>query len=104
MNKEIMIIGGAGFVGTRLPSRFDIKNIRYSVGDIDTSNRTHNVLKLDVEIPTTLKQVSAASAIINLAAIHRDDVRPLRRYNDVNVVATRTLSGALCKVRIDSRI
>ena len=40
---------------------------------------------MDVEDPNQLKFKSDVSAIINLAAIHRDDIRPLSRYDEVNV-------------------
>jgi len=86
MDREtIAIIGGAGFLGTRLCQRFDISDVKYSVFDkaIDTADA--NASYLDVEDMVDIKKLSSAKLIINLAAIHRDDVRPLSRYDDVNV-------------------
>ena len=85
MNKGILVIGGAGFVGTRLASRLSGGDKKYLLGDIDISRCVDNIVKLDVEMPTSLDHVSGSSAIINLAAVHRDDIRPLSRYDDVNV-------------------
>ena len=85
MSKGILLIGGAGFVGTCLASRLSRGDRKYLIGDIDISHCVDNIVKLDVEIPTSLDHVSGCSAIINLAAVHRDDIRPLSRYDDVNV-------------------
>tara|TARA_B100000989_G_scaffold143755_1_gene107131 strand:+ start:19707 stop:20699 length:993 start_codon:yes stop_codon:yes gene_type:complete len=84
-NNEIAIIGGAGFVGTRLAMRLDLANMPYKVCDIEAVNSEKNYIYLDVENTKSLESISGAKAIINLAAVHRDDARPLRRYYDVNV-------------------
>jgi nucleoside-diphosphate-sugar epimerase len=81
----IFIIGGAGFLGTRLNSRLYKKGKKIVRGDIATESNEENILWLDLESPETLEQIRDASAIINLAAVHRDDIRPLSRYDDVNV-------------------
>lgn len=101
MNKGILIIGGAGFVGARLASRFARGTEKYTLGDIDIdidiANRVDNIVELDVEIATSLDQVAGAKSIINLAAVHRDDVRPLSRYDDVNVQGAKNVCGAARK-------
>jgi len=81
----IAIIGGAGFVGTRLVSRIAASTIEYSIFDIDQSKLLENMIYLDVEDPESLDKIGGTTSIINLAAVHRDDVRPLSRYDDVNV-------------------
>ena len=86
LNKEkIAVIGGAGFIGSRLSARLDISNLDYVICDINTAYATGKVIYLDVEDASSIDQLKGVSAIINLAAIHRDDVRPLSRYDDVNV-------------------
>jgi len=79
---EIAIIGGAGFVGSRLTARFKKRNILSQGYDIDLGS---NCNYLDVEDIGSFRQLSDVGTIINLAAVHRDDVRPLSRYDDVNV-------------------
>ena len=85
LKNGIFIIGGAGFLGTRLNSRFYKKGKKIVRGDIAPESHEENILRLDLELPESLEQIRFASAIINLAAVHRDDIRPLSRYDDVNV-------------------
>jgi nucleoside-diphosphate-sugar epimerase len=94
LKNGIFIIGGAGFLGTRLNSRFDKKGQKIVRGDIALESHQENILRLDLESPESLEQIRATSAIINLAAVHRDDIRPLSRYDDVNVQG----SVNVCKV------
>jgi GlcNAc-P-P-Und epimerase len=84
----VNIIGGSGFIGTRLTNRLarrddtEIRIIdkvlsrsfpgRTYIGDVRDAGQLGDV-------------VSDRSIIINLAAEHRDDVRPLSLYDDVNV-------------------
>jgi nucleoside-diphosphate-sugar epimerase len=82
---EIAVIGGAGFVGTRFTKRLDIAALSYAVCDIDINVRDKNVIYVDVECPESLSKIQGAESIVNLAAIHRDDVWPLNRYDEVNV-------------------
>ena len=94
MNKDnaTFIVGGAGFVGSRLVSYLDKKNIKNFVGDInDNSEKT---IKLDIEDLDTLSQIAVSDCIVNLAAVHRDDIRPLSRYDDVNVQGSVNLCEA----------
>lgn len=92
--QPINIIGGSGFIGTRLTKRLTQRRgdqIRIvdkvvsksfpnltSVGDIRDASQLSNV-------------VSPHSIIINLAAEHRDDVRPLSLYDDVNIGGAKNI-------------
>jgi GlcNAc-P-P-Und epimerase len=96
-NKEVAIVGGAGFVGSRLTSRFRRGNIFSNKYDIDLSNRLDESIYLDVEDVDSLDQLAGVSTIINLAAVHRDDVRPLSRYDDVNVRGAKNVCEAARK-------
>ncbi len=85
MNKDnaTFIVGGAGFVGSRLITCLAKKNKKHFVGDInDSSEKT---IKLDIEDLDSLDHIAGSDCIVNLAAVHRDDIRPLSRYEDVNV-------------------
>ena len=97
---KIAIIGGAGFVGSRLASRFDRSALNYVICDIDTSSRSDNIIHLDVEEHESLKQLNGFDSIINLAAVHRDDIRPLSRYDDVNVQGAVNVCDAATKSNI----
>ena len=93
----VAIIGGAGFLGSRLATRFKKKNISSKKYDIDLSNCLDESIYLDVEDIDSLDQLSCVSTIINLAAIHSDDVRPSSRYDDVNVQGAKNVCEAACK-------
>jgi len=83
--RSVAILGGRGFLGSRLVSRLESKNYAYMIGDLEETNCSAKSFKLDVESQSSMDQIAASSCIINLAAVHRDDVRPLSRYDDVNV-------------------
>ena len=91
---EVAIIGGNGFVGTRLANRFDIVGRKYTVYDIDVTKRPNKDIYLDVEDKETLKHLSRAKCIINLAAVHHDNIRPLSRYDDVNITGAVNVCNA----------
>jgi len=101
---EIAIIGGAGFVGSRLKKRFDNKKIFAKKYDIDTTKQNDKSIYLDVEDTETLDQIATADTIINLAAVHRDDIRPLSRYDDVNVQGAVNICSAARKHGINKII
>lgn len=101
---EIAVIGGAGFVGSCLSRRFQkglIDHIKY---DIDISDKSNLVTYLDVEDADSFDSISSAHTIINLAAVHRDDIRPLSRYDDVNVQGAVNVCDAARKHGINSII
>jgi nucleoside-diphosphate-sugar epimerase len=58
----------------------------------------------DVCIPSQLDAISNTDILINLAAVHRDDVRPLSLYDDVNVGGAKTLCEAARKFNINKII
>lgn len=82
------IIGGNGFIGTRLVRLLQTKNdYEIKIFDMKPSSSFSEISTLgDVRSLDQLrKSLSDDSIIINLAAVHRDDVRPLSLYEDVNV-------------------
>jgi len=103
-NNEVAIIGGAGFVGSRLTTRFRKGNICSNKYDIDLSNPLGRSIYLDVEDIGSLDKLSGADTIINLAAVHRDDVRPLSRYDNVNVQGAKNVCKAASKHDINKII
>ena len=95
MHKNIVaIIGGSGFVGSRLISRFKKANIASKIYDIDCNSREQGVTYCDVEDVNSFDHFDNVNTIINLAAIHRDDIRPLSRYDDVNVQGAKNICNA----------
>lgn len=92
--QKVNVIGGSGFIGTRLVRRLAIQE-RLAVDIIDKApSRAHPDLakQADVRSLEQLREsISNESVIINLAAEHRDDVRPLSLYDEVNVVGAKNI-------------
>jgi len=103
-SNQIAIIGGAGFVGSSLSSRFSKNNVSYKVLDIDISRQSSRLVYADVEDLNSLSKLNGISTIINLAAVHRDDVQPLSRYDDVNVQGAVNVCIAAREHRINKII
>ncbi len=97
---EVAIIGGAGFVGSRLGNKFVKDGISYKKYDIVVNDEV-DVFSIDIENVNTLDQLKNSNIIINLAAVHRDDVRPLSRYDDVNVQGSANVCTAARKHNIN---
>ncbi|MFL2693694.1 MAG: NAD-dependent epimerase/dehydratase family protein, partial [Gammaproteobacteria bacterium] len=101
---EVAIIGGSGFVGSRLTDRLNRGGVYSITYDINLTNQITRSIYLDVEDINSLEQIKNASTIINLAAVHRDDVQPLSRYDDVNVQGARNVCEAATKHGINKII
>jgi len=90
---KINIIGGSGFIGTRLASLFNQKNIAFTILD-KTIGSSFPALtyKADIRSLRDLKaSISHNAVIVNLAAEHRDNVSPRSLYDEVNVAGARNL-------------
>jgi len=98
----ISIIGGAGFVGTRLSKNLKKLNINHDIYDINTKSDSH--IYVDVTQEGTLDAIKYSETIINLAAVHRDDIRPLSLYDDVNVGGAENVCKAAKKYNINNII
>jgi nucleoside-diphosphate-sugar epimerase len=90
----INVIGGSGFIGTRLVRRLQSKEqLSVQITDKAPSRAHPDLVTLgDVSSVEQLNaSISNESVIVNLAAEHRDDVRPLSLYDEVNVVGARNI-------------
>lgn len=98
-SQKVALIGGSGFIGTRLAA--DLWHAGHTVSVIDTtvsiaypdSSRIADVRDLDA-LRTACR---GNDVLINLAAAHRDDVRPLSLYHEVNVKGAENV----CRVADD---
>ncbi len=83
----VLVIGGAGFVaGFLVPA---LRQAGWTVRTLDKIEHSHTGVQSwvgDVREPATLREpMSGCDLVINLAAEHRDDVRPISLYDEVNV-------------------
>lgn len=85
--RRAVILGGAGFIGTSLTKLLVEQHRPVRIGDLRESESFPGLSTIcDVRKLDSLREVVAGSeTIINLAAEHRDDVRPLSLYDEVNV-------------------
>lgn len=87
------IIGGSGFIGTQLCRRLFLSSRPFFVFDKNLSRAFPKDCHIgDVrEVSNLRESIIDADVIVNLAAEHRDDVRPLSLYDDVNVGGARNI-------------
>lgn len=102
MNKEmkVILIGGSGFVGTRLlgllkvSAQYDLRNL-----DLRQSHFFPEITTIsDVREQSLMDEgLQGADCVVLLAAQHRDDVSPVSLYYDTNVGGVETTLRAMEK-------
>jgi len=96
------IIGGSGFIGTRLAQRLTDSGTPFTILDKVKSDAFPAQWKYcDVTELNVLKEsLSGISVIINLAAEHKDNVSPVSLYYDVNVQGAKNICDAADSLNI----
>lgn len=105
INSVVAVVGGSGFIGTRFCRRIgNAGNVRFAIIDKVLSTTFPEETEIaDVRSVDTLRTtVPDGSVMVNLAAEHRDDVRPLSLYNDVNVQGARNLCTVAREKNVDT--
>lgn len=84
---QIGVIGGSGFIGTRLCQRLTKAGHAISIYDKQPSQAFPALHTLgDVrDVDTLADWMAPGAAMVHLAAEHRDDVRPISLYDEVNI-------------------
>ena len=86
MNRKITVIGGSGFVGTNLCRQLALKQQDFEIIDLKMSNQFPEKCKIaDVRDAETLRNTITGDVVVNLAAVHRDDIRDESEYQRTNV-------------------
>ena len=102
--KKITLIGGSGFVGTYLSNYFYSNDIPFEIIDLKVSKQFPEYCKFgDVRAIETLHDTITGDLIIDLAAIHRDDVVDKNEYYNTNVVGARNIA-TVCSEKNISKI
>lgn len=94
--RPVLIVGGSGFIGRRLTEVLLARG--RAVRNFDAQESPVEAVETVIGDVLDTAALSAAArgcdAIINLAAVHRDDVRPLSLYEQVNVGGARSVVAA----------
>lgn len=97
---NVNIIGGSGFIETRLIRRL-LNNDLLAVRIIDKVPNKEFPDLVTLSDVRSLEQIKASvtdgAVIINLAAEHRDDVRPLSLYAEVNIGGAKKNCTVACE-------
>lgn len=102
MAKKITVIGGSGFVGTNLCRQLSLKQQDFEIIDLKMSNQFPDKCKIaDVRDADTLEEAITGDVVVNLAAVHRDDVRDKSEYQHTNVNGAKNIALVCEKKGID---
>ena len=86
MAKKITLIGGSGFVGTNLCRQLELKQQDFEIIDLKMSNQFPEKCKIaDVRDLESLRHAIKGNIVVNLAAIHSDNVQDKSEYQRTNV-------------------
>lgn len=94
----IGVIGSEGFLGTFFKAR--LRSGSDAVKFFDKSFSADSSEYLDVSLDISPRKFEGLSTLLNLAAVHRDDVKPLSRYYDVNVMGAQNICDAATKAGV----
>ena len=97
MIRKVSVIGGSGFVGTNFCQQLLYSGIPFEIIDLVKSPRFINHSKFgDVRNIKSLRKKITGDLVVDLAAIHRDDVINKNEYYKTNVDGAKNII-TVCK-------
>jgi len=99
---NILVTGGSGFIGTNLVSDLLEQGHKVSIYD-KRKSETYPDLCIVADVRDKEKLANSMhgiDAVYHLAAEHRDDVRPVSLYYDVNVGGAENIAYGLEKTAL----
>ena len=83
---KISVIGGSGFIGTNLCRQLYLKQQDFEIIDLRMSRQFPEKCKIgDVRHIQSLRETIQGDVVVNLAAVHRDDLKDKSEYQRTNV-------------------
>ena len=105
MADKVSVIGGSGFVGTNFCQALYDLNIPFEIIDLNLSARFGSVSKIaDVRDLDSLRKTVTGQLVVNLAAVHRDDVLDKNDYYETNVKGADNVVGICTEKNIKKLI
>ena len=110
MQKKITVIGGSGFVGTNLCSALEKSRVDFEILDLKKSKKFSDKTKIsDIRNIGSLRENVTGDIVINLAAVHRDDIEDLSEYTRTNIDGAANLAKicsekGICKIIFTSSV
>ncbi|MFZ2169083.1 MAG: NAD-dependent epimerase/dehydratase family protein, partial [Methylococcaceae bacterium] len=93
---KCLVIGGSGFVGSRLIQELQPAWDVVNLDKVDSSLFSSITHRMDVREPDSfMHYMQGIDTVVLLAAEHRDDVTPASLYFDVNVQGMRNVLAAM---------
>lgn len=91
--KKITILGGSGFIGTNLCRLLADRQIPFEILDLVQSEQFPDKTKIaDIRNKESLQNNIDGQVVVNLAAVHTDDVSDLNAYFETNVLGAKILA------------
>lgn len=93
LKKLVTVIGGAGFVGTSFCQLLSDKQVPFEIVDLKVSVRFPEKSKVgDVRDIASLRSAVSGNVVVNLAAVHRDDITDKSEYYRTNVLGAENIA------------
>lgn len=91
--KKVIVLGGSGFIGTALCRQLVSASVPFKIVDLKPSrNFPEKSTIADIRDSDAMRAHLDGDVIVNLAAVHRDDVRDRKAYYETNVEGTRVVT------------
>lgn len=92
MHKNISILGGSGFIGSNLSASLSGSQMSFAIFDLHKSISFPDVSEIvDVRNISDVRNKLDGTVVVNLAAVHRDDISDPDEYYSTNVEGARVL-------------